>query len=240
MKNNVTYLLLIFAASFLVACDRNEMPTANAGKIPIDSLYFSCKIDGETLVMESPSTTMSAQSAYVQRLYKLPYNSADSVIYGREYSYCTDNYDISIGFSECFLLDTTLVANYAFPDCKSDLFKTGDGAVQYFPPFSDNAGATSMHSGFYITILDKTTMLLYKSYVEKSSAYDNLDVYDTFRANSSFKIVSSIQLNTGIYSDYQNTWFQESNFECVLFNNNISNSQISTKIITDGVIRGCF
>lgn len=240
MKNNITYLLLILAASFIVACERNDMLIADTGKIPIDSLYFSCKIDGKTLLIESPSTTMSSQGAYVQRLNKLPYNSADSVIYGKEYSYSTDNYLISIGFSECFFLDTTLVSNSAIPDCKSDLFKTGDGTMQYYPPFSDNKGATSLYTGFYITILDKTTMLLYKSYVEKSSAYDNLNFYDTFKANSSFKIVNSKQLNSGIYSDYLNVWFQESNFECVLFNNNIYTSQISTKKITDGVIRGCF
>lgn len=239
MKN---FLFLILTASLLVSCDRNDLPNANVGKIPIDSLYFSCKIDGESFVIQSPSTNLETQGYYLARLHKLSNNSADSVIYGRDYDYSTDNYSIRFGFNKCLLLDTTLIENYSSHNLQSELFKTGDGAIKFYaPPFPINC-VTSFYTGFFIIIRDMRTNATYKSYVEKSRYYDNLNMYDVFKANSSFKIVSSRQLNTGIYSDYQNTWFLESNFECALFTNDISNSQISnfSKKITEGVIRGCF
>lgn len=235
-------LYLILTASLLVSCDRNDLPNANVGKIPIDSVYISFKIDGEAIVIQSPSTTLGGQGSSLARLHKMPNNSADSVIYGREYSYWTDNYIINIGFSKCLLLDTTLIEDYSSLDLQSELFKSGDGSIQFYPPPAPLWSVTSFYSGFYITILDMRTSTSYKSYVEKSNLYDNLNRYDVFNANSSFKIVSSRQLNTGIYSDYQNAWFLESNFECALFTKDISNPQISnfTKKITEGVIRGCF
>ena len=239
MKN---FLFLILTASLIVSCDRNDLPNANVSKIPIDSLYFSCKIDGESFVIQSPSTTIESKGYFIARLHKLSNNSADSVIFGRENDYLTDNYIIRIGFSKCLQIDTTLIQDFFNSNEQSELFTVGDGAIKFYsPPVPINC-VTSLYTGFYITIRDLRTNVTYRSYVEKYRYYDNLNMYDVFKANSSFKIVSSRQLNTGIYSDYQNTWFLESNFECALFTNDISNPQISnfSKKITEGVIRGCF
>jgi hypothetical protein len=236
------FLFLIITASLFVSCDRNDLPNANVGKIPIDSVYISFKIDGEEIVLQSPTTTRGSQEYSLARLRKLPNNAVDSMIYGREYTYWTDNYIINVGFSKCLLLDTILMDDFSIPNFQSELFETGDGALQFYPPPVPIRSVTSYYSGFYISIRDKRTSTSYKSYVEKSNLYDNLNLWDIFNDNSSFKIVSSRQLNTGIYSDYLNTWFLESNFECALFTNDISNPQISnfTKKITEGVIRGCF
>lgn len=244
-------LFLIFTASIFISCDHNDLSDTKVDEIPKDSVYISFKIDGEAIVIQSPSTTLGSQSYGLTRLRKLPNNSADSVIYHREYKYWSENHIITIGFCKALLLDTTLIEDSTSLDncsrlnLRTELFKTGHGTLQFYSPPAPILSVTTYYTGLYISIFDKRTSIAYNSYVEKSSSYDNLNLYDIFIANSSFKIISSKQLYTGTtgpYSDFENTWFLESNFECALFTYDISNQQIShyAKKLTEGVIRGFF
>lgn len=244
MRNNFFILFLVIIGSVLVSCDRTELTDTSEAKIPIDSLYISFKIDGDTVVIQSPAAIQGFVGWGVTRLHKVQNNAADSIIYGMEYRCWTDdfNYVLTFGFAKSFLIDTVLIENYAIPNLKSELFKTGDGAMLFYPPFDVMNSLTSYNEGFYITISDKRKNVYYKSYVEKSGSYNNLNLYHVFKTNSSFELVSSQHLDAGIYSDYQNAWFIESHFECALFEVDSLNQRISkvAKKITEGVIRGCF
>jgi len=242
MKNIILFLFLIFTVSVIVSCDGNDLSDTNVVKIPYDSLYFSCKIDGEAIVIQSPSASLGGESVSIARFRRIINNATDSVIYGTEREYWTDNYAIYIGYSMSLLLDTTLIDNFAKLDLKSELYKTGVGSIRFYSPLAETRGLISYNSGFYIKIYDIKTQMSYTSYVEKNNFYDSMNLYDAFYRNSSFKIVSSRLLNVGTESDFKNAWFLESNFECTLFAQDTTNLHISIpkKKITEGVIRGCF
>jgi hypothetical protein len=232
-------LFILFSFIF-ISCDRNEVALEKSQTIRTDSFYLSCKINGERLVLQSPTTAADGGGFYIQRLYKLNNNPKDSIIIGQHYDYSSPNYEISIGFSKCLLLDTVIAKGFSYPDCKKQIFKTGKAISQFMPPYLAVESLTSKYTGFYITILDRKTNIKYKSYYDKMSEYDNSGQYNYFLAKSTYDISKSMQLYPLHRSESISAWFIESTFNCVLYDFDNDSPKPSTTLLTDGVLRGSF
>lgn len=232
-------LFILFSFIF-ISCDRNEVALEKSQTIRTDSFYLSCKINGERLVLQSPTTATDGGGFYIQRLYKLNNNPKDSIIIGQHYDYSSPNYEISIGFSKCLLLDTVIAKGFSYPDCKKQIFKTGKAISQFMPPYLAVESLTSKYTGFYITILNRKTNIKYKSYYDKMAEYDNSVQYNYFLANSTFNISKSMQLYPLHRSESISAWFIESTFNCVLYDFDNDSPKPSTTLLTDGVLRGSF
>lgn len=240
MSKRIYYYFFILFSFIFVSCNRNESPIEKSEEIPSDSFYLSFKMNGERLVFQSPSAAINGSGRFIQRLHKLNNSLKDSTIIGYHYDYIAGNYNISIGFSKCVLIDTTVVSSFSYPDSKKQIFATGEVSSQFMPSRLQVKSATSKYTGFYITILDPKTHIQYKSYLDNSSEYDNLTQYNYFRANSSYKILKSTELYPKVGSDYISTWFHESAFNCVLYDYDSNTSKFSTILLTDGILRGSF
>lgn len=232
-------LFILFSFVF-ISCDRNEVALEKSQTIRTDSFYLSCKINGEQLVLQSPSAATNGGGSYLQRLYKLNNNSKDSTILGQNYNYSSPDYEISIGFSKCLLIDTVIAKGFSYPDCNKLMFSTGKAISQFMPPFMLVESLTSKYTGFYITILDRKTNIKYKSYYDNMHECNNSTQYNYFLAHSTFNILKSMQLYPLHRSESISAWFIETTFNCVLYDFSNDSSKPTTKLLTDGVLRGSF
>ena len=232
-------LFILFSFIF-ISCNHNEVVLEKSQTIRTDSFYLSCKINGERLILQSPTTAADGGGFYTQRLYKLNNNPKDSTIIGQHYDYSSPDYEISIGFSKCLLLDTVIAKGISSPDCKKQIFSTGKAISQFMPPYLAVESLTSKYTGFYITILDRKTNIKYKSYYDNMHECNNSTQYNYFLTNSTFNISKSMQLYPLHSSESISAWFIESTFNCALYDFSNDSSQPTTKPLTDGILRGSF
>lgn len=231
--------LSIFALIlFLVSCNKNEeieqQPTA---KIPIDSIYFSCKINDQTIEFKSPTAEKRTWSEDLVQQKKIKKSTKDSIFVSYAQTFSDEHYRIEIGFSDYILseIDTNSVI-LSIPNQKSHLLRKGIHNIQYLEQGFDYTKYLAKYCGFRIRIVDLTTGVNYSSYI---SFHDPniVSEFSNFTSKSSFEITELTELNTGIYKDYINTWFFRSKFHCNLYINSDSTKPV---VLTDGVLNCCF
>jgi hypothetical protein len=233
-------LILNFVfALFLISCQHDDVSKiiSDSAKIPIDSFYLSCRIDGVDYVFESPMFSNQSQKSYAITLNGKNGLKYDSVIAGYSYGYYTDKYLIKIGFSNYFLMDTTASKTGVLKD---RIYKAGQNHMSYFPDYATIQSDISKYTGLSIDIYNYQTHKHYTSYYPNWSDYSNVDLYNFYMTNSSMHISKLMALNSGQYSDYQNAWYVESIFSCPVFEYDMLDGSYSTKQLSVGVLRGVF
>ena len=238
MIKQTIFFLSLLTALFLVSCTANvpvDNPTVK--KIPIDSFSLSFKLNNQLIELKSPTASLWSVGKIVRRLYKVPNSAKDSTIFGYYYGYANANYEVEFGISRVLLVDTLYLENSNSPNLKNLAFAPGYLYCQFMPPYSPVQSTQVKNSGFYITIHEVNTFYRYTSYLASTESGNDTE-FNKFRTNSSFKILNSTELSTGIYSDYMNTWFINCEFNGSLY----KNSQISdnTVTLTEGKLSGCF
>lgn len=238
-KKNILFCLLCTLA--LVSCDNNAIdePLAQVNKIPLDSFYFSCKINDSLIEMKSSPLLDRTYGASIQRLYKLENSPKDSAIVGFKYGYYNDDYNVVIGISKCCLLDTVDIKNFNISNnIKKEILENNRYQMRFMPPITSIRSSTNKYSGFYIEINDFKTKKRYTTYLDDFSEYNNDVEYVKVSTNSEFNIVKSTELNSEIYTGYDNIWFIESTFKCKIYN--YGTTGLSMENVTDGKLKGCF
>lgn len=235
MKNIFSIILNLFLLSLIVSCEKPI--EIEDGKIPIDSLYFSCKIDGELVTLKSPVVNSGSGGSSFQRLFKLKNVAKDSVIIGYYKSFQNDSIRVTIGFSKSVLVDSTSYHNWFNngQNYKDQIYATGSYIYQYTVP-SSFVTTSAQNEGFYIEIWNINRKITYTSFPNQITDYSKTK-YDEFIGNTSCQITASMALDSGIYSDYRNAWFIESTFNCGLYKNNETDKTI---ILSDGHFSGVF
>jgi len=247
MTKKTSFFLSFCFPLLLTSCGQNN-DIESAKKIPIDSLYFSCKINDELIELKSPSVLQHLASNTSMILNKSTAGGKDSIIMGRSYICANNNYRVEFGMSRIFLVDTII---FMSPKVNEVLLEKGkypfqfmsfsnslqDSLSQKYSSFSLGLDkVVNQYCGFYIKIWDIKKGLYYSSFVSPKKEGNTSD-FDYFKNKSSFQISSSTKLDTGIYKNYLNTWFIESSFNCKLYD---SESVDRSAILTDGVLKGCF
>ena len=237
MKKTFSIILNMFLLFLIVSCEKPI--EIEEEKIPIDSLYFSCKLDGELVTLKSPVVTSGSGGSSLKRLFRLKNVPKDSVIIGYYNSFQDDSLRITIGFSKRFLVDSTSYHNWFNEDLnyKGQIYATGLYSFQYAVPKSNFLTPTAQYEGFYIEIYNINRGTTYTSFLDQKTDYSKTK-YDEFKSNTSCQITKSMALNSGIYSDYRNAWFIESTFNCRLYENSIDTNQFI--VLSDGHFNGVF
>ena len=241
MKTKKTILFGLLCTLALVSCDHNSIdePSAQVNKIPLDSIYFSCKINGNLIEMKTAPILDRDYGISIQRLYKLQNSSKDSAIVGYTYGFYNDDYIIKIGISKSCLLDTIAIQNFNLPDgIKKEIMEKSSYQMQFMPPHTQIKLSAVRYSGFYIEINDLKKDSIYTTYYNDFSEYNNEVEYNKVSTNSEFNLTKSTELNSGIYADYKNVWFIESNFKCKIYKR--GTTAFIMEDVTDGELKGCF
>lgn len=241
MKIKNTILFGFLCTFALVSCEHNPIdePSAQVNRIPIDSIYFSCKINGNLIEMKKAPILDRDYGISMQRLYKLQKKSKDSIIIAYKYGFYNDDYIIKIGISKSFLNDTIAILNLNLPDgIKKEIMENSSYQMQFMPPHTQIKSATARYSGFYIEINDLKKYSTYTTYYNDFSEYNNEVEYTKVSTNSEFNITKSTELNSGIYADYKNVWFIDSKFKCKIYKR--GTTAFIMEDVTDGILRGCF
>lgn len=237
IKQTIFFLGLLIGL-FLVSCTAN-VPVDNTTekKIPIDSFSLSFKLNNQLIELKSPTASLWSVGKIVRRLYKVQNSAKDSTIFGYYYGYANANYEVEFGISRVLLVDTLYLENSNSPNLKNLAFAPGNLFCQFMPPYSQIQNTPIKYCGFYITIHEVNTFYRYTSYLASTESGNEAE-FNKFRTNSSFKILNSKELSTGIYSDYMNTWFINCEFRGNLYKNSqLSNSTVT---LTEGKLNGCF
>ena len=237
MKKIIAFPIFVFIL-FLVSCDKNnDFDNLSTTKIPIDSIFFSCKINNQPIEFKTPSAESGLWKSETTRLMKVQNSAKDSILVSYTKGFRNEHYRVEIGFSESILLDIdTTTLWLTVPNQKSLLLKKGIHNIQFIEHGFDNNEATSKHCGFNITITDLINNISYSSYVRYRDPNISTE-YSDFKSKGTFEITELTELNTGIYKDYINAWFFNSKFHCKLYKNSESTEPV---ILTDGVINCCF
>jgi hypothetical protein len=238
-KKNIFFCLLCAIA--LVSCGKNPIdePLIQVDKIPLDSFYFSCKINDSLIEMKSAPLLERTYGEYIQRLYKVQNSSQDSAIIGFKYGYYNDDYNVVIGISKSCLLDTVDIKNFNLPNnIKKEIMENNRYHMRFMPPITSVRSSTNKYSGFYIEINNLKTHDRYTTYLNDFSEYNNEAEYVKLSTNSEFDIVKSTELNSEIYADYKNIWFLESTFKCKIYKQ--GKTSFIQENVTEGQLKGCF
>ena len=209
-------VLLLWIGVLVLANCHNDEPTAVADKkIPQDSLYFSCRINGTLVEMKSPESTFYSWGNSTQRLNKVN-GPKDSTIISYTREFHNDSLFITICYSRTILADTAINFASADQEIKNQIYATGPYVVQYLPPGANIKELPIQNQGFSITIWNHNNGMRYVSYcdlnVNRSPA-----LYSEFEKISSCTILRSIALSSGVYADYNGARFVESTFALPLF-----------------------
>lgn len=237
MKKLIAFPIFVFIL-LLVSCDKNnDLDNLSTTKIPIDSIFFSCKIDNQPIEFKSPSAESGLWESVTTRLMKVTNSTKDSILVSYTKGFRNERYRVEIGFSETILLaiDTTSLW-LTVPNQKSILLRKGIHSIQFLEQGFGYNEATPKYCGFRIDITDLISNIRYSSYVRYRDPNTSTE-YPDFKSKSSFEITNLTELNTGIYQDYNNAWFFNSKFHCKLYKNSESTEPV---LLTDGVINCCF
>ena len=237
MKKLIAFPIFVFIL-LLVSCDKNnDLDNLSTTKIPIDSIYFSCKIDNQPIEFKSPSAESGFWESTTTRLMKVQNSTKDSILVSYTQAFSNARYRVEIGFSETILLpiDTTSLW-LTVPNQKSFLLRKGIHSIQFLEQGFDYNEATPKYCGFRIKITDLINNIRYSSYVRYRDPNISTE-YPDFKSKNSFEITNLTELNTGIYQDYNDAWFFNSKFHCKLYKNSESTEPV---LLTDGVINCCF
>lgn len=246
MKKTMAFFILVFIL-FLVSCDKNndldnqpetkDVENQLTTKIPIDSIFFSCKIDNQPIEFKSPSAESGIWKSETTRLKKVKNSTKDSILVSYTQDFRNEYYRVEIGFSESILLEIDTTSLWlTVPNQKSHLLRKGIHNIRFIEQGFEYNEATSKYCGFSIKITDLINNINYSSYVRYRDPNISTE-YSDFKSKSSFEITELTELNTGIYKDYMNAWFFNSKFHCKLYKNSESTEPV---ILTDGVINCCF
>lgn len=238
VMKNILLIVLPFAL-FLISCQHEDVNQGapNTAKIPIDSFYLSCSIDGVEYVFESPMFSKQSQKSYTITLNSKVGLKYDSVMAGNSYEYFTDNYSVRISYSNFFLMDTSESKTGVLKD---RIYKVGGNHMRYFPEYAPIQSEIDKYTGLSIDIYDYSTQKHYSSNYPNWSDYTNDELYTYYRTNSWLEIRKLMPLNSGPYADYVNAWYIESNFSCPMFDYDIRKGTYTTKQLSVGVLRGVF
>lgn len=238
MKNIFSIILNFFLLFLIVSCEKPV--EIEEDKIPIDSVYFSCKLDGELVILKSPEVTSGSGSSSYQRLFKLKNVPKDSAIVGYYQSFYNDSIRVTLGFSKKVLVDTGTSTDYtkfnSGQNYKDQIYATGLYIYQYAVPTGFEK-TTAQNEGFYIEICNVNRGITYTSFLNPITDYSKTK-YDEFKSNTSCQMTKSMALDSGIYSDYRNVWFIESTFNCILYEYGVETDK--SIILSDGHFNGVF
>jgi uncharacterized protein YcfL len=240
MKKIISFQIFVLIL-LLTSCETNNnlvnLDDELKNKIPVDSIYFSCKINGQSIQFKSPNAENGSWEKAVTRLKRIKNSTKDSILVSYRQSFYDEYYIVEIGFSESILMEIDTTSNWlTVPSQKSVLLKKGIHNIQYLEHYFDYNEATVKYCGFMITITDRINRVNYSSYIRFRDPNTYLE-YNDFKSKSLFEITELAELNTGIYKDYVNAWFFNSKFNCKLYINSESKSPVN---LTDGVLNCCF
>lgn len=204
MKNNYSFILVALLLIVLFSCEKTE--NESNSDIDIDSLYFSCKVNGTDFLVNSSF----GFGSICQRLYKLNNNKKDTFILGHFQEFSEGTF--KIGFSKKFLLDTTFnFIDYNFNpnfDLKEQILQPG---------VKDISEILYNQEGFFIEYQEALQTdqnidyyRIWTSYL-KTYPEDELNtIVDKFQNNSSCEIVNLKKVGeSGLYI--------EAVFNCILY-----------------------
>ncbi|HAH22317.1 MAG TPA: hypothetical protein DCL77_00855 [Prolixibacteraceae bacterium] len=187
-------------------------------RIPIDSVDFSCQINGKLVTLHSPLQG-SGEKVFLQRIYRIKNSSKDSTLVGYEQSFQNDSIQLTIGYRKIVLADTTYrLGGTSGETFKDQIYATGSYIYQCEDPEWGHSSPTSQNAGFYITIKKMNEGVTYTSYLNQITEL-SVTQFNEFKADNSCQITKSMALNSGIYADYRNAFYIESTFECKLYEN---------------------
>lgn len=237
MKKLIAFSIFVFVL-LLVSCDKNnDLDNQSTTKIPIDSIFFSCKIDNQPIEFKSPGAESGLWKSETTRLKKVKNSTRDSILVSYSKGFRNERYRVEIGLSETILLDIDTTSVWlTVPNQKSFLLKKGIHSIQFLEQGFDYNQATPKYCGFRINITDLINNVSYSSYIRFRDPNISTE-YSDFKSKYSFEITELTELNTGIYKDYINAWFFNSKFHCKLY---ISSDSTKPAILTDGVLNCCF
>lgn len=233
MKKELKYVIIAVFAACFCSCNKDTVIDSVKNDIPIDSLYFSCKIDGVSIELKSPRSAFFSWQNSMQRLYKIKNGPKDSTIVSYTRGFDNDSLMIEIGFSSTVLADTTLLFPNTQENFKEQIYHTGFVPFQYLEPISDIRLIPNQNQGFFITIRYYESNQKYTSY-KRFNPDRSLSSYTEFLKETSCVITDSRFLDNKIYT---NARFINANFSCRLYP--VANSA-KTIYITDGKISGIF
>ena len=238
MNKKIISLPIFLFILFLVSCEKNsDLDNSSMTIIPLDSLSFTCKIDGRLIEIKSTSITTYSWLNETSRLKKLKHSTKDSVLIKYTNSGISKNYRIAFGFSVCYLLEVdTNFVDVKTSIVKGDLLKQGLYPLQYMEQGFDYNKPTANYCGFHIEIQDLINQINYTSYVgfrDPNTATE----YADFKSKSSFNMTKLTELKGEAYKNYISKWFFNSEFHCKLY---INSSTTKTVELTDGVLNTVF
>lgn len=236
MLKRLTFLTMLLII-FIVSCRKNDDTELTDKKIPIDSIYFTCKINNKLIEFKSPSAKFSSWSKAVKRLYKLKNNTKDSVIIEYTQEYHDDNYIIGFRFSNSFIVDTLNIL-WDAPNVKEYLYKKGTIPFQFLTLDFGLDEITPKYCGFKIYIYDRLNYINYSSNIDYRQ-HANTNKYVDFVDKSLFQITNSFRLDSikNSIADISDNWFIEANFNCNLYDISDTNKIV---FLSGGILKGCF
>lgn len=232
-------IYLIVFTFLLLSCNKNDnLDNLSTGKIPIDSFFFSCILDSNTIVeIKSPKTQSGYWEESTTRLHKLNKSATDSVFISYTKGYYDDKYVVKIGFSIVILAEVDTTSNILnLPSQKNKMLKKGVQPFEFLEQGFNYNNLISKYCGFKIEICDLKNNNIYTSY---QSVFNNNTAleYQDFLLNNRFEIIDVNELNSGIYKDYKNAWFFKAIFKCKLYN---SSNNSETKTLSNGMLNCIF
>jgi hypothetical protein len=238
MNKKLIALPIFLVVLFLASCNtNNDLDNSSMTIIPVDSLSFSCKIDGQLIEIKSPSIITYSWKNGTSKLKKLKHSTKDSVLINYTNSGINKNYRITFGFSECYLLEVdTNFVDVKTSIVKGDLLKPGLYPLQYMEQGFDYDKPTANYCGFHIEIQDLTNYINYTSYVGFRDPNTNTE-YADFKSKSSFNMTKLTELKGEAYKYYISKWFFNSEFHCKLYMNSSTSKTVE---LTDGVLNTVF
>jgi len=234
MKKHYSLILSLFCLLLLVSCKKSIVEE----QIPSSSLSFSCKIDGKLVELKSPSVVVDSYGGSLQRLFKFKNNLKDSALVGYNYGFRNDTIFVTVGFSKIVLIDTTYqLFNATGQSFKEQIYATGSYVSQYVPPLTKVNEIAAQNEGFYIQIVYTDKRKSYNSFLNMITDYSQTK-YNAFKSKNTCQITKSTRLETGTYVGSYNSWFIESTFNCIVYQNSIeTNNSLN---ITEGHLSGVF
>ncbi len=243
MKKGTFVFLTILLIMNIMSCEKsNDLNIVDdeevidyKEKISLDSIYFSCKINGEHIELYSASLSSGSLGKTYKRLYKISGNEQDSAIIGYYNTYYNDDYSIKFGISGVFLVDTMSILG---PDVKGLLYAEGEYPIKYLLPSGIQLKEeTSKYYGYYIEIINHKNDYHYSSFLGYDPPENN-EEYNKFKAESTFQIKNSNIVQIPIDDTYViSKLLVEFSFNCNLYNYLYNNSHNNPIKLTDGVIR---
>lgn len=229
MKTIYLSILCLFCLIFIASCD-NQDEVEQQQKV--DRLYFSCKINGKLIVLQSPQVLANSNELYYQRLYKLKNSAKDSALIGFAEGFQNDSLRVQIGFRRRVLSDTiSHFLTFRSEEFRSQLFAEGAFRFLYDDPQWSYSSPSARNEGFYVEIVNLKDHHTFISHLTKVSDYSNIK-YEDFISNNSCNITKSIILDAKTYSFNQDALYIESVFEAKLYEKgNETNSPVQ---LTDG------